>query len=40
LFWGSEYWLWREDHGDSRWTDTIKTILREENRAPLMTLSA
>jgi len=40
LFWGSEYWLWREDHGDSRWTDTIKTILREENRSPLMTLSA
>jgi hypothetical protein len=40
LFWGSEYWLWRQDHGDSRWTDTIKTILREENRAPLMTLSA
>jgi hypothetical protein len=40
LFWGSEYWLWREDHGDSRWTDTIKTILRGENRAPSMTLAA
>jgi len=40
LFWGSEYWLWRQDHGDSRWIETIKTILRDENRAPLMTLSA
>jgi hypothetical protein len=40
LFWGSEYWLWRQDHGDSRWIDTVKAILREENRAPLMTLSA
>ena len=40
LFWGSEYWLWREDHGDSRWTDTVKTILRNETRAPLMALAA
>ena len=40
LFWGSEYWLWQEDHGDSRWTDTVKTILRNENRAPLMALGA
>ena len=40
LFWGSEYWLWREDHGDARWTETIKTILREENRSPLMALAA
>jgi hypothetical protein len=40
LFWGSEYWLWQEDHGDSRWTDTVKTILRNENRAPLMALAA
>jgi hypothetical protein len=40
LFWGSEYWLWREDYGDSRWTDTVKTILRNENRAPMMALAA
>ena len=40
LFWGSEYWLWQEDHGDARWTDTVKTILRDENRAPLMALAA
>jgi len=39
LFWGSEYWLWRQDQGDARWTDTIKTILRGESRAPLMTPS-
>jgi hypothetical protein len=40
LFWGSEFWLWREDHGDSRWIDTVKTILRNETRAPLMALAA
>jgi hypothetical protein len=40
LFWGSEYWLWRADHGDSRWIETIKTILRDESRAPAMALSA
>jgi len=40
LFWGSEYWLWRQDHGDPRWTQTIKAILRDENRAPLLALSA
>jgi hypothetical protein len=40
LFWGSEYWLWRQDHGDPRWTETIKAILRDENRAPLMALAA
>jgi hypothetical protein len=34
LFWGSEYWLWRADHGDSRWVDTIKEILRQEVSAP------
>src|SRR5919206_1297894 len=21
LFWGSEYWLWRDDHGDHRWLE-------------------
>jgi hypothetical protein len=40
LFWGSEYWLWRQDHGDPRWVETIKAILRQENRSPLMTLPA
>lgn len=38
LFWGSEYWLWRADHGDARWVDTIKGILRQESAAPLMAL--
>jgi hypothetical protein len=37
LFWGSEYWLWRADQGDTRWIDTIKGILRGEARAPAMT---
>jgi hypothetical protein len=40
LFWGSEYWLWRADHGDPRWIDTIKAILHEEARAPAMYLAA
>jgi hypothetical protein len=40
LFWGSEYWLWRADHGDSRWIETIKAILHDESRAPSMTLAA
>ena len=40
LFWGSEYWLWRADHGDSRWIETIKTILRDEAHAPAMPLAA
>lgn len=40
LFWGSEYWLWRADQGDSRWLDTIKAILHAEARAPAMTLAA
>jgi hypothetical protein len=40
LFWGSEYWLWRQDQGDPRWVDTIKTILRGESKAPAMTLVA
>lgn len=38
LFWGSEYWLWRADHGDARWVDSIKGILRQESAAPLMAL--
>jgi hypothetical protein len=40
LFWGSEYWLWRQDHGDPRWVETIKAILRQESRSPQMTLPA
>ena len=40
LFWGSEYWLWRADHGDSRWIETIKGILRDEARAPAIPLAA
>jgi hypothetical protein len=40
LFWGSEYWLWRADHGDTRWIETITTILRDESRAPAMALAA
>jgi hypothetical protein len=38
LFWGSEYWLWREDQGDPRWIDTIKAILRGEAKAPALTI--
>jgi hypothetical protein len=40
LFWGSEYWLWREDHGDPRWVDTVKAILRAETKAPALTTVA
>jgi hypothetical protein len=40
LFWGSEYWLWQADHGDTRWIETIKTILRDESHAPAMALVA
>jgi len=40
LFWGSEYWLWQADHGDTRWIETIKTILHDESRAPAMALAA
>ena len=40
LFWGSEYWLWRADQGDTRWVDTIKGILRDESKAPSMALTA
>ncbi len=34
LLWGSEYWLWRADHGDSRWVDTVKSILDQEAASP------
>lgn len=37
LLWGSEYWLWRADNGDSRWVDTVQSILQQEARAPAMT---
>jgi hypothetical protein len=40
LFWGSEYWLWRADHGDPRWVETIKAIQREESAAPAVALRA
>src|SRR5712692_7425846 len=40
LFWGSEYWLWQADHGDTRWIETIRTILHDESRAPAMALVA
>lgn len=36
LFWGSEYWLWRQDNGDSRWVDTVKSILSRESAAPAL----
>jgi hypothetical protein len=36
LLWGAEYWLWQADRGDSRWIDTVKTILRDEAKAPSM----
>lgn len=36
LFWGSEYWLWREDRGDSRWVNTVKSILRKESSSPAL----
>ncbi|TMD23774.1 MAG: hypothetical protein E6I99_05485 [Chloroflexi bacterium] len=39
LFWGSEYWLWRADNGDSRWIDAIKAILQNESRAPSMSMT-
>jgi hypothetical protein len=40
LFWGSEYWLWRAERGDSRWIDTVKAILRDQAKAPAMTVAA
>lgn len=38
LFWGSEYWLSREDRGDTRWVDTVKAILRQEGGAPSLAM--
>lgn len=38
LFWGAEYWLWQQDHGDARWIDTVKAILRSESAAPPIAL--
>jgi hypothetical protein len=26
LLWGSEYWLWRADHGDPRWIDAVSLV--------------
>jgi hypothetical protein len=41
LLWGSEYWLWRADHGDSRWLDTVRRILYDQVRAaPIKTVKA
>jgi len=40
LLWGSEYWLWRADHGDSRWVDTVKSVLAQEAAAPAISLPA
>ena len=39
LLWGSEYWLWRADHGDRRWLDTVRRILYDELRAPQMRMT-
>ena len=36
LLWGSEYWLWRAAHGDTRWLDTVRRILYDEAKAPPM----
>jgi hypothetical protein len=38
LFWGSEYWLWRADHGDPRWLDTVRRILYDQAKAAPMKL--
>jgi hypothetical protein len=40
LFWGAEYWLWQQDHGDAGWLNTIKAILRSESNAPPISLAA
>jgi hypothetical protein len=39
LLWGSEYWLWRADHGDSRWLDVVRRILYDEVKAPPLPLT-
>jgi hypothetical protein len=28
LLWGSEYWLWRQDHGDPRWIEAMELGLK------------
>src|SRR2546422_2167904 len=28
LLWGSEYWLWRQDHGDPRWVEAVALGLK------------
>lgn len=40
LLWGSEYWLWRAASGDTRWLDTVQSILHSEARAPALSLPA
>jgi hypothetical protein len=40
LLWGSEYWLWRAEQGDGRWVDAVQRILRDESRAPALSLIA
>jgi hypothetical protein len=37
LLWGSEYWLWRADNGDSSWLDAVKGILAANTGAPSLT---
>jgi hypothetical protein len=34
LLWGSEYWLWRADNGDSSWLDAVRQILAANAAAP------
>ena len=34
LLWGSEYWLWRADNGDSSWLDAVNGILARNAAAP------
>ena len=34
LLWGSEYWLWRADNGDTTWLDAVKGILAQNSAAP------
>jgi hypothetical protein len=34
LLWGSEYWLWRADNGDSSWLDAVRGILAANAAAP------
>lgn len=36
LLWGSEYWLWRADQGDTRWVEVAQQILHDEAKAPAL----